>query len=69
MLLPQAFIDGQTGDLPVVGDWDSSGGTKIGIYRGGNWFLDYDGDNTYTVPFLNELILVYGGPGYNPLVF
>ncbi len=29
---------------PVVGDWNGDGKTKIGVYSGGFWFLDYDGD-------------------------
>jgi len=37
---------GQPGDLPVTGDWDGAGKTRIGIYRPatGEWLLDYNGN-------------------------
>jgi len=31
---------GQTGDLPVIGDWTRSGSTAIGVFRNGLWILD-----------------------------
>jgi hypothetical protein len=38
----------QTGDVPVVGDWNGDGRTKVGIFRGGNtWLLDYNGDGVF----------------------
>jgi hypothetical protein len=64
-----SYTYGQAGDIPLVGDWDSSGGAKIGVFRGGNWLLDYDGDHVYTIPYLNEMVLVYGGPGFSPIIF
>jgi hypothetical protein len=33
-------------DIPVVGDWDGNGTTKIGIYRQGYWYLD-NGNGTW----------------------
>jgi hypothetical protein len=64
------YTYGQSGDLPVVGDWDSSGHpSKIGIYRGGLWVLDYDGDNVLTTPYLNEMAFGFGAAGYTPLIF
>jgi len=43
------FIPAQPGDKPVVGDWNGSGTTKIGIYRPstGQWFLDYNGNGVF----------------------
>ncbi len=35
---------GQTGDLPIVGDWTKSGTTKIGVFRNGLWILDSNGN-------------------------
>lgn len=35
------------GDKPVVGDWNGNGKAKIGLYRGGFWVLDYNGNGTY----------------------
>jgi hypothetical protein len=37
----------QAGDLPVVGDWNGDGTTKVGVFRGGYWWmLDYTGTGT-----------------------
>ncbi len=37
---------GQPDDVPVTGDWNGSGRTKIGVYRAskGDWLLDYNGN-------------------------
>ena len=35
---------GQTGDKPIVGDWNNSGATKIGVFRNGLWILDSNGN-------------------------
>lgn len=35
---------GWIGATPVVGDWNGNGRSKLGVYSGGFWFLDYDGD-------------------------
>ena len=32
------------GDVPVVGDWDGTGTSKIGVFRNGVWFLDTNGN-------------------------
>ena len=37
------------GYIPVVGDWNGDGKSKIGYYRNGFWLLDYNGDGTYNV--------------------
>lgn len=40
---------GVPGDIPITGDWNGSGKTKIGIYRPGNglFILDYNGDGVF----------------------
>ena len=38
---------GQAGDTPLVGDWTGDGRTKIGIFRNGNWYLDYPGTGAW----------------------
>jgi hypothetical protein len=40
---------GNPGDVPVVGDWNGDGRSKKGIYRGGTWWLDWDGDGRHTI--------------------
>ena len=49
---------GQAGDLPVAGDWSRDGKAKIGVFRAGAWYLDYNGngfwdggDSYYPGPF------------------
>jgi hypothetical protein len=34
---------GWSGAMPVLGDWNGDGKTKIGVYAIGGWFLDYNG--------------------------
>ncbi len=38
---------GQASDLPVVGDWNGSGRTKIGAFRAGGWFRDDNGNGIW----------------------
>jgi hypothetical protein len=56
------------GDVPVVGDWNGSGTSKIGIVREGFlWLLDLNGDGIYEPG--TDLQYVYGGaPGDIPVV-
>jgi len=35
---------GQTGDKPVIGDWDGTGKAKIGSFKDGFWATDYNGN-------------------------
>ena len=41
------FNFGMAGDIPVVGDWNGDGITKIGVFRSGGWYLDFSGDGTW----------------------
>ncbi len=34
-------------DVPVVGDWNGDGRSKIGSYRNGTWYLDYPGTGVW----------------------
>ena len=36
-----------SGYVPIVGDWNGDGRTKIGFYKGGSWALDYNGNGTF----------------------
>ncbi len=38
---------GQTGDLPAAGDWNGDGKAKVGVFRNGTWFLDYNGNGAW----------------------
>lgn len=38
----------QPGDIPVSGDWNGDGKTKVGLFRQGHiWLLDYNGDGVF----------------------
>ena len=41
---------GVPGDIPITGDWNGNGHTKVGVYRPANglFILDYDGDGQFT---------------------
>ncbi len=41
------FGVGLTGAVPVVGDWNGDGKTKIGIYQNGYWYLDVNGNGQW----------------------
>jgi hypothetical protein len=40
---------GSPSELPVVGDWDATGSSKIGLFRPatGEWFLDRNGNGQW----------------------
>jgi hypothetical protein len=42
-----AFGGGLVGAVPVTGDWNGSGTTKIGIYADGTWYLDTNGNGAW----------------------
>jgi hypothetical protein len=51
---------GDPADKVVLGDWDGSGTTKVGVYRNGTWYLDKNGNGVGMVPPTDSLI-VWGG--------
>jgi protocatechuate 3,4-dioxygenase beta subunit len=38
---------GMPGSVPVTGDWDGSGTTKVGVFFDGLWFLDLNGNGVW----------------------
>jgi probable HAF family extracellular repeat protein len=58
---------GRTGEIPVYGDWNGDGRTKIGLYVDGTWLLDYNGNGVWDGPNVDKLVY-FGGPGYTPYV-
>ena len=58
---------GVAGEVPMVGDWNGDGKTKIGIYGNGTWILDYNGNYAWDGTGIDKLIS-FGGAGYTPVV-
>jgi hypothetical protein len=56
---------GDSNEVPVYGDWNGDGRTKMGVYLNGTWMLDYDGNGILDG---NDKIVYLGGPGYTPVV-
>jgi hypothetical protein len=61
---------GQPGDLPVAGDWNGTGKSKIGSFRPstGEWFLDLDDDGRIDSCSIDRCIASFGQPGDLPAV-
>jgi len=49
---------GQSTDVPVVGRWDNTT-RKIGVFRNGTWYLDYNGDGIFNTGDLTISFLAY----------
>ena len=41
------FGGGLSGAVPVTGDWTGTGGTRIGVYADGVWYLDLNGNGIW----------------------
>lgn len=54
---------GLKADVAIVGDWNGDGATKLGVFRGGEWSFDRDGDGVY------DSSTTFGGPGDLPVAF
>jgi hypothetical protein len=55
-------------DIPVVGDWNGTGTSKVGIFRAGFlWLLDYNGDQTYSGPPTDRAYFFGGVSGDLPV--
>jgi len=60
------FWFGVAGDQPVLGDWNGSGTTKVGVVRGGNqWFLDVNGNRQWDAGI--DAAYTFGTPGDIPV--
>jgi len=61
---------GNTGEIPLVADWNGSGTSKIGLYINGFWVLDYNGNGSYdgTGPGADRFIAYGGQAGNQPII-
>ena len=64
-VIDHVFLYGSAGDVGVVGDWNGDGIDSIGIFRGGIWHLDVDGNGRWTDPDEGSS---FGRPGDVPIV-
>ncbi len=56
---------GQTGDIPIVGDWTGSGVKRVGMFRNGIWILDTNGDGILNA---GDKIVSFGQAGDIPII-
>ncbi len=47
-LIDHVFRFGREGDIAIAGDWNDDGISNIGLFRGGAWYLDADGNGTWS---------------------
>ena len=61
---------GMAGDVPVSGDWDGTGISKIGVFRPstGEWLLDLNGNGQWDGSGLDLYVSGYGQEGDIPVV-
>jgi Divergent InlB B-repeat domain len=61
---------GGAGDLPVVGDWNGNGLTKIGVFtpQTGMWTLDFNGNGKFDGCAVDKCFGPFGSDGDVPVV-
>jgi len=64
-LIDHVFMYGQPGDHAVVGDWNGDGIATVGVFRGGTWYLDEDGDGRWGS---RDRVAFFGQAGDLPVV-
>ena len=52
---------GVAGDLPVAGDWNGTGTSKIGVYRQGFWYVDFNNNGTWEGCDIDGCSGLFGG--------
>ena len=65
-----AFRSDRANEVPVTGDWNGDGRTKMGVYADGYWLLDYNGNGVWDGPDIDKSFF-FGGlksDGYEPVV-
>jgi hypothetical protein len=46
--------------MPVTGDWDGSGKTRIGVFTNGTWYLDIKGDGVWDGGTMDKMMPNFG---------
>ena len=57
-----------SGAVPVVGDWNGDGKTKVGVFYNGSFYVDYVGDFAWIDQIGHGRSMFLGGPGYTPMI-
>jgi len=58
-------------DMPIVGDWTNTGISRIGIFRNGEWYFDFNGNGQWDdciVGKPDRCAIPFGGKGDHPIV-
>lgn len=61
------FAFGLPGDIPISGDWNGDGRLKMGVYRNGSWFVDWNGNGIWDATDAAH-VLSFGLPGDLPIM-
>lgn len=62
------FGGSSASEIPVLGDWNGDGRTKVGYYLNGTWVLDYNGNGQWDGPVTDRLYNYTIGTGEKPVV-
>jgi protocatechuate 3,4-dioxygenase beta subunit len=65
-LIDHVFQYGSEGDVAVAGDWNGDGVSNIGLFRGGIWYLDANGNGRWDDG--DAYVENVGAPGDIPVV-
>ncbi len=60
------FYFGQTGDIPIMGDWTNTGIIRAGLFRKGQWWLDLNNDGMWDAA--HDTVFDFGEAGDTPVV-
>jgi hypothetical protein len=63
----KAYTFGAPGWVPVLGDWNSDGRTKIGVTNSQPWYLDTNGNGVWDIMGIDSAYS-FGAPGWSPIV-
>ena len=55
------------GWVPLIGDWNGEGKSRIGVFKDGVWRLDYDGDSIWNAS-VDKSYTFQGLAGWTPVI-
>jgi len=62
------YIFGSPNDYPVVGNWNSTGSKRIGVFSSqAVWFVDINNDHVFSQP-PDQMFTFFGAPGDIPVI-